>query len=50
MKRRVPDISRAQELLGWRPSRNLDDIILEMADVSAAAAGHRELMLAVETA
>lgn len=31
MKRRVPDISRASQLLGWKPVRSLDDIILEMA-------------------
>jgi nucleoside-diphosphate-sugar epimerase len=30
MKRRVPDISRASELLHWTPSRTLDEIILEM--------------------
>ena len=51
MKRRVPDISRASELLGWRPTRTLDGIILEMAEASAAAAnGQRELTLAAEMA
>ena len=51
MKRRVPDISRACELLGWRPTRTLDDIILEMAEASTAVAnGQRELMLTAEMA
>ena len=27
MRRRVPDISRAQEILGWTPTTSLDDII-----------------------
>jgi UDP-glucose 4-epimerase len=31
MKRRVPDITRAEELLGWKPSHSLDEIISEMA-------------------
>jgi|SRR6516165_4058766 len=30
MKRRVPNIRPAFELLRWRPSRTLDEIILEM--------------------
>jgi UDP-glucose 4-epimerase len=32
MKRRVPDLSRASELLGWAPSRTLEEIILEMVE------------------
>lgn len=31
MLRRIPDLSRAQEYLGWTPSRSLDSIILEVA-------------------
>ena len=27
MKRRVPDISRIGSLLGWQPTRSLDDIL-----------------------
>jgi UDP-glucose 4-epimerase len=34
MKRRVPDITRAEELLGWKPSHSLDEIISEMAGVA----------------
>jgi UDP-glucose 4-epimerase len=36
MRRRVPDITRAMNLLSWRPSRTLDDIILEMAVIATA--------------
>ena len=51
MKRRVPDISRAGELLGWQPTRTLDDIILEMAQASTVVAnGQSELMLAAQIA
>jgi UDP-glucose 4-epimerase len=38
MKRRVPDITRASEMLGWLPSRSLDDIILEMIEASGIVA------------
>ena len=31
MQRRVPDTSRARDLIGWAPSRSLDDIIREVA-------------------
>ena len=31
MKRRVPDITRASQVLDWKPIRRLDEIILEMA-------------------
>jgi UDP-glucose 4-epimerase len=44
MKRRVPDISRAKELLGWKPSKTLDEIILEMDEALAVAGdGRRQL-------
>jgi UDP-glucose 4-epimerase len=36
MKRRVPDITRAGNLLDWRPSRTLDQIISEMAEIKTA--------------
>jgi UDP-glucose 4-epimerase len=32
MQRRVPDITRIQQLLGWAPEYSLDDIILDIAD------------------
>jgi UDP-glucose 4-epimerase len=32
MRRRVPDLRRASELLGWAPSRTLEEIVLEMAE------------------
>lgn len=32
MQRRVPDITRARELIGWQPRQSLDEIILEVAD------------------
>jgi UDP-glucose 4-epimerase len=32
MKRRVPDISRTQELLGWRPRSTLDDVLSWIID------------------
>lgn len=47
MKRRVPDLGRAWELLGWRPTKTLDEIISEMAVASTAGAkGTRHLVLA----
>jgi UDP-glucose 4-epimerase len=30
MRRRIPDITRIRELIGWEPSRSLDDIIREV--------------------
>lgn len=36
MERRVPDTSRAHEVLGWRTTRTLDEIILEMAPLIKA--------------
>jgi UDP-glucose 4-epimerase len=50
MRRRVPDIAKIKEVLGWTPQRSLDDIIREMvADarqaIGATAVGgatHRE--------
>lgn len=32
MKRRVPDISRINELIGWKPTRSLDDILLAVIE------------------
>lgn len=51
MKRRVPDLRRASELLGWGPSRTLDEIILEMAEsLSSTVTGRGHLDLAAQTA
>jgi UDP-glucose 4-epimerase len=48
MRRRVPDISRAWQLLGWRPSRTLDGLILGMASVNntVPANGRRQSVAA----
>ncbi len=35
MMRRVPDLTRANELLGWAPKRRLNDIITEIASTIA---------------
>lgn len=40
MNRRVPDISKMRDLVGWEPSRSLDDIIAELvADAHRAGEG-----------
>ena len=44
MRRRVPDLTRAKELIGWEPRYSLDDMILQVAknvseDVPAAGCG-----------
>ena len=31
-KRRVPDISKVKNFVGWQPSKSLDEVILEIAD------------------
>jgi len=31
MRRRVPDITRIHSLIGWRPQRNLDAILADVA-------------------
>jgi UDP-glucose 4-epimerase len=31
MQRRVPDITKAKTALNWKPTRNLDQIITEVA-------------------
>ena len=36
MKRRVPDLRRAEELLGWKPQTSLDEIIDRIATGSAS--------------
>jgi UDP-glucose 4-epimerase len=38
MQRRVPDCSRARELIGFRPERTLDDIIRDVVDEQLQAA------------
>jgi UDP-glucose 4-epimerase len=42
MRRRVPDASRAAELLQWSASRSLDEIIREMSAVLAEASQARK--------
>jgi UDP-glucose 4-epimerase len=42
MRRRVPDVSRAAELLQWSASRSLDEIIREMSSVLAEASQARK--------
>jgi UDP-glucose 4-epimerase len=37
MHRRVPDISKAAEMIGWRPTRSLDEIIVEVAEAQRVA-------------
>jgi UDP-glucose 4-epimerase len=32
MQRRVPDLTRVKELIGWAPKHNLDAIIAQVAD------------------
>lgn len=43
MRRRVPDTSKLEELTGWRPTRDLDDML---ADVIAEVRGARPLVAA----
>ena len=31
-KRRVPDISKVKNFVGWKPSKSLDEVILEIAN------------------
>jgi UDP-glucose 4-epimerase len=37
MHRRVPDISKAADMIGWRPTRSLDEIIGEVAEAQRVA-------------
>ena len=37
MRRRVPDVSRIHDLIGWEPKRSLDDIIAELVDLARTA-------------
>jgi UDP-glucose 4-epimerase len=37
MHRRVPDISKAAEMIGWHPTRSLDEIIGEVAEAQRVA-------------
>jgi UDP-glucose 4-epimerase len=39
MTRRMPDITRARQLLAWTPTRTLDDILIEVAEHLSSAAG-----------
>jgi UDP-glucose 4-epimerase len=38
MHRRVPDISKVEALIGWRPERSLDEIIVDVAAAQQVAA------------
>src|SRR5918999_5320504 len=43
MRRRIPDTTRARELVGWEPGYSLDQIITEVVcDERARLKGHRE--------
>jgi hypothetical protein len=37
MRRRVPDLSRARELIGFAPRRCLDDILLSVIDLEMSS-------------
>lgn len=46
MQRRIPDITKIGELLGWQPTKNLDEILADVVAahrMEAAAAGPRVL-------
>jgi nucleoside-diphosphate-sugar epimerase len=38
MHRRIPDVSKLQALIGWRPDVGLDGIISDVLDAQRAAA------------
>ncbi|MFN2525348.1 MAG: GDP-mannose 4,6-dehydratase [Actinomycetota bacterium] len=38
MRRRVPDISKIRELVGWEPTKSLDDILKDIVGEAAATA------------
>ncbi len=46
MRRRVPDLSKAEELIGWRPERDLDTILRDVI-ASRARQGDPGLSIAV---
>jgi UDP-glucose 4-epimerase len=39
MRRRIPDTTRIRELLGWQPTRSLDEILLDVVDSKRAQSG-----------
>ena len=41
MRRRVPDLTRIGQAIGWEPTRNLDQIIDDVARNNGVAAGAR---------
>ena len=47
MRRRVPDISKVEQLIGWRPERDLDAIL---RDVITSRAGGADQSLPVAAA
>jgi nucleoside-diphosphate-sugar epimerase len=40
MRRRVPDTSKIERVLGWRPTASLDQILSEVIDHVRAAGAH----------
>ena len=36
MRRRIPDIAKIGELLGWRPTRTLDEILEDVIESQRA--------------
>jgi UDP-glucose 4-epimerase len=47
MMRRVPDLTRAKELLGWAPKRTLNDIVTEIA--SGVTSGEERVLAGATT-
>jgi UDP-glucose 4-epimerase len=41
MQRRVPDISRVQSLLGWQPTRNLDEVLASVIEFERQRLNHQ---------
>ena len=36
MRRRIPDISKIESLIGWRPTRTLDEILEDVIESQRA--------------
>ncbi|MHB1468027.1 MAG: GDP-mannose 4,6-dehydratase [Solirubrobacteraceae bacterium] len=43
MYRRVPDTTKVQELLGWRPRGSLEEIVMDVVEHSRTAASERQV-------
>jgi len=39
MNRRIPDLTRVQEIIGWQPKRKLDEILLDVVSYTKASVG-----------